>query len=113
MVVERELPSEQELETVLDRAVAAQKSWKKVSLKERLVIGEAFVKAFKELGPKIGGNLTTQMGRPASQSLVEVNGTLERARRVLDMAPESLADVTNPVSLSWPLTTLATHSLTW
>lgn len=74
-------------------------------------MGEAFVKAFKELGPQIANDLTIQMGRPSSQGLVEVNGTLDRARRVLDMAPESLADVVNPVSRSIRNIEVCTHIL--
>lgn len=100
VVVERALPSEAQLDGILDRAVAAQRSWRQTPLADRLAIGAAFVKAFKELGPKIAGDLTLQMGRPSSQGLVEVNGTLDRAKRVLEMAPESLADVTNPVRCS-------------
>lgn len=50
------------------------------------------------MGEQIGRDLTMQMGRPACQGLVEVTGTVGRAKRMLDLAKEALADVTNPVS---------------
>jgi hypothetical protein len=98
IVVERALPSDQELETVLQNAVNAQRQWKKASLEDRIAVGERFIKAFQDLGRQISQDLTVQMGRPTSQGMVEVNGTLERARRMIDLARESLADVVNPVS---------------
>jgi hypothetical protein len=98
IVVERDLPSDKELESVLDNAVSAQREWKKVPLDDRIAIGERFVKAFQGLGSQISQDLTLQMGRPSSQGMVEVNGTVERAKRMLDLARDSLADVVNPVS---------------
>jgi acyl-CoA reductase-like NAD-dependent aldehyde dehydrogenase len=92
------LPSDQELETVLGNAVNAQRQWKKATLEDRIAVGERFIKAFQDLGPQISQDLTVQMGRPTCQGMVEVNGTLERARRMIDLARESLADVVNPVS---------------
>ena len=98
IVVERILPSDQELETVLENAVNAQRQWKRVSLEDRIAVGERFVEVFQGLGPQISQDLTIQMGRPACQGMVEVNGTVERARRMIDLARESLADVVNPVN---------------
>ena len=78
--------------------MVAQKAWQKVALDERIAIGRKFVREFAARGEQIGRDLTTQMGRPSAQGLVEVHGTVERAERMLDLAGECLADVVNPVS---------------
>jgi hypothetical protein len=70
-----------------------------VSLDDRIAIGNRFVKAFEGLGDQISHDLTVQMGRPTCQGMVEVNGTVQRAKRMIELAKDSLADVVNPVSL--------------
>ncbi|KAL7420327.1 hypothetical protein Q5752_005296 [Cryptotrichosporon argae] len=96
VVVERTLPTQAELDQFLDTAVAAQQQWKKTPLSERIDIARRFVEEFAKLGREISSALTVQMGRPTSQGMVEVDGTIVRAHRMLDLAPESLADVSNP-----------------
>lgn len=98
IVVQRPLPADAQLDAYLEAAVVAQKAWQKVALDERIAIGRKFVREFAARGEQIGRDLTTQMGRPSAQGLVEVHGTVERAERMLDLAGECLADVVNPVS---------------
>ena len=84
---------------MLDNAAAAQAQWRQVSLDDRISLCRRFVGCFETLGPQISSDLTVQMGRPTCQGMVEVNGTIERAYRMIDLAVECLKDVTNPVRL--------------
>jgi acyl-CoA reductase-like NAD-dependent aldehyde dehydrogenase len=90
---ERQLASEAELETVLQRAAAAQRAWRSTGLAERAAICRRFCDAFEAKRDEIALELTWQMGRPVSYAPSEVRGTLERARYMIDIAPEALADV--------------------
>lgn len=90
---ERQLASEAELEAVLQRAAAAQRAWRSTDLAERAAICRRFCDAFEAKRDEIALELTWQMGRPVSYAPSEVRGTLERARYMIDIAPEALADV--------------------
>jgi acyl-CoA reductase-like NAD-dependent aldehyde dehydrogenase len=90
---ERQLASEAELDAVLQRAAAAQRAWRSTDLAERAAICRRFCDAFEAKRDEIALELTWQMGRPISYAPSEVRGTLERARYMIDIAPEALADV--------------------
>lgn len=90
---ERQLASEAELEAVLQRAAAAQRAWRGTDLAARAAICRRFCDAFEARRDAIALELTWQMGRPISYAPSEVRGTLERARYMIDIAPEALADV--------------------
>jgi acyl-CoA reductase-like NAD-dependent aldehyde dehydrogenase len=90
---ERQLASEAELEAVLQRAAAAQRAWRGTDLATRAAICRRFCDAFEARRDAIALELTWQMGRPISYAPSEVRGTLERARYMIDIAPEALADV--------------------
>lgn len=90
---ERQLASEAELEAVLQRAAAAQRAWRRTDLAARAAICRRFCDAFEARRDAIALELTWQMGRPISYAPSEVRGTLERARYMIDIAPEALADV--------------------
>ncbi|KAH8105450.1 succinate semialdehyde dehydrogenase [Cristinia sonorae] len=91
--VVRAYPSKEEVEQKINRAAAAQKSWSKVPLKDRIAIGRKFMEEFKALSDDIVQELTWQMGRPISQNAGEIRGTLERSEYMLSIAESSLADV--------------------
>ena len=77
----------------LDAANLARRSWRQVSLTERkLMVGRAVdeLVARKE---RIAEAITRQIGRPISQSPGEVRGLEERARTMIELAEEGLADV--------------------
>ena len=90
---ERQLASEAELEAVLQRAAAAQRAWRGTDLAARAAICRRFCDAFEARRDAVALELTWQMGRPISYAPSEVRGTLERARYMIDIAPEALADV--------------------
>ncbi|MEQ6289375.1 aldehyde dehydrogenase family protein [Vogesella sp. GCM10023246] len=77
----------------LDAANLARSSWRHTSLTERkLMVGRAVdeLVARKE---RIAEAITRQIGRPISQSPGEVRGLEERARTMLALADEGLADI--------------------
>jgi acyl-CoA reductase-like NAD-dependent aldehyde dehydrogenase len=91
--VERTLAEGVEIGEALDRAVAAQPAWKAVSLAARAAICRKFCDAFEAKQDAVAIDLTWQMGRPIRYTPSEVRGTLERARYMIDIAPEALAEL--------------------
>jgi acyl-CoA reductase-like NAD-dependent aldehyde dehydrogenase len=91
--VRRPLATREQLDHALARARAAQKSWRSVSIEDRAKIITRFCEVFEADGPEIAAELTWQMGRPLRYSPNEVRGTLERARHMIVIAPDALADI--------------------
>lgn len=91
--VERTLASGAEIDSSLDRARAAQRAWRSVTVDERAGIMYRFCDAFEAKRDEIARELTWQMGRPIRYAPNEVSGTLERARHMIAIAPSALADI--------------------
>ena len=68
-------------------------AWRNTPLAERAAILTRFCDEFEKRGAKIAEELTWQMGRPARYAPNEVRGTLERARHMIAIAPQALADL--------------------
>jgi acyl-CoA reductase-like NAD-dependent aldehyde dehydrogenase len=90
---ERALADEAALDAALARAVAAQEAWRSTDIATRAAICRRFCDLFEAKREEIALQLTWQMGRPIRYSPNEVRGTLERARYMIDIAAEALADV--------------------
>jgi acyl-CoA reductase-like NAD-dependent aldehyde dehydrogenase len=91
--VERALAEGPLIDEALDRAVSAQRAWRTVPVERRAAICRKFCDAFEAKKDAVAIDLTWQMGRPIRYSPNEVRGTLERARYMIDIAAEALADV--------------------
>jgi acyl-CoA reductase-like NAD-dependent aldehyde dehydrogenase len=91
--VERELATAAQIDAVLERAREAQRSWRDVNIDERAAILSRFCTAFESRRDAIAQELAWQMGRPIRYAPNEVRGTLERARHMIAIAPEALADI--------------------
>lgn len=91
--VERALASGAEIAAALAAARKAQAAWKRVPVKERQVLLGKAVDAFVAKGPEIAEEITRQIGRPLGQSPGEVRGFEERARYMISIAPDALADL--------------------
>jgi acyl-CoA reductase-like NAD-dependent aldehyde dehydrogenase len=91
--VERELADVSAIDAALNRAVEAQRAWRSVSVTDRAQVCRRLCTAFEDRREAIALELTWQMGRPIRYAANEVRGTLERARYMIDIAPESLADL--------------------
>ncbi|GLQ06616.1 aldehyde dehydrogenase family protein [Sneathiella chinensis] len=91
--VERPYMDRVEIDAVLDRAQAAQKSWKGRSLEERAAILTAGVEKFVSMKDRIAEELAWQMGRPIRFGAGEVGGFSERATYMISAAKDALADI--------------------
>jgi acyl-CoA reductase-like NAD-dependent aldehyde dehydrogenase len=91
--VERALAGDREIAAALDRAQRAQKEWRRVAVAERAAILGRALDAFVARRDDIAGELTWQMGRPIRYTPNEVRGFEERARYMIAVAEEALADV--------------------
>jgi acyl-CoA reductase-like NAD-dependent aldehyde dehydrogenase len=94
--VERSLASGAQVAAALDAAVRAQRDWARLPVAARAEAMTRFVDAFVANKEAIAEELTWQMGRPIRYTPGEVRGFEERARMMIRLAPEALADV--PVS---------------
>ena len=86
--------SARDIEQALDRGARAFEEWKRVPLHERTTICCRMVDWMVERADDIGAEITRQMGRPIAHSPLEIRrGFQERARHMIDIAGNALADV--------------------
>jgi acyl-CoA reductase-like NAD-dependent aldehyde dehydrogenase len=91
--VERALETPAGIDRALDSTRAAQRGWGSLPLSDRCrILGKA-VDAFVAKANDIAVEITWQMGRPIRHSPGEIRGFEERARYMLNIAPEALAAV--------------------
>ena len=90
---ERALARSDEINAVLGRAAHAQRAWSRVPIAERAAICTRFCEQFESQRDALALELTWQMGRPIRYAASEINGTLDRARYMISIAAEALADV--------------------
>jgi acyl-CoA reductase-like NAD-dependent aldehyde dehydrogenase len=93
LYVERPLADPAQIDTATRRALDAQSEWKQVPLADRQAICHRAVDAFVANREIIAEEICWQMGRPIRYSAGEVAGLEERARYMIDIAPEALATV--------------------
>jgi acyl-CoA reductase-like NAD-dependent aldehyde dehydrogenase len=93
---ERPYLSESEAREAVTRASAAQRAWQATPLAQRIEILGRAVDLLDGQRNELAEELAWQMGRPVSQGGGEVNGFSERARYMLEMAPQALADMNMP-----------------
>jgi acyl-CoA reductase-like NAD-dependent aldehyde dehydrogenase len=91
--VERPLAAPADVDRILAAAVAAQRRWREVPIAERAAILTRFCDHFESQRDAVATELAWQMGRPIRYAPNEVRGTLERARYMIGIAAETLADV--------------------
>jgi acyl-CoA reductase-like NAD-dependent aldehyde dehydrogenase len=91
--VERTLAAAADIGAALDRARAAQRAWRRSAVDQRALILNRFCDAFEARREEIAAELTWQMGRPLRYAPNEVRGTLERARHMIQIAPQALGDI--------------------
>ena len=93
VVCERDLATPAEIDAALARAREAAAAWRGAKIEERQARCTAFVDAFVARREEIAEELSWQMGRPIRFAPGEVGGLEERARHMIEIAPESLAAV--------------------
>ena len=92
-VARRAIASDAEIAAALAAARAAQAEWRHVPLAERQAMVGRFVDSMLAMKDEIGPELTRQMGRPIRYAAGELNGFAERARHMIAIAPQALADI--------------------
>ncbi len=80
-----------EVDVALDKAQQAFARWSQLTVAERVEIVGRAIDRFAERAQEVARDVTLQMGKPLQQALGEFNGTIERARVMLDLAESSLA----------------------
>ena len=90
---ERAYATDAEVAEVQARARRAQAGWRTTALAERAAFLTSFVDAMVARRDEIARDLTWQMGRPLVQAPGELRGFEERARHMIALADEALADV--------------------
>ena len=91
--IERELASTEAALTHIKTAALAQKQWRKLSVEKRATYCKKAIDAFVANKETIGEEITRQMGRPIRYGAGEVGGFEERARYMIKIAANKLADV--------------------
>lgn len=91
--VERPLATARDVDEALNEARRAQASWKLMTMDERAALCLRFVDALVAMKDDIVPELAWQMGRPIAYGAGEVRGFEERARYMIGIAAETLADI--------------------
>jgi acyl-CoA reductase-like NAD-dependent aldehyde dehydrogenase len=91
--VERPLAAQGDIDSALDAAIAGQNEWRAMTVAERAALLTPAVEAFVAAKDDIALEITWQMGRPLSQAPGEIAGFEERARHMIAIAGDALADV--------------------
>jgi len=90
---ERPLADDSDIERALARARDAHADWSRTPVDERCTLLSKAVDAFVADRSAIAEEISWQMGRPIAQSPFEIGGFEERARHMLSIAADALADI--------------------
>ena len=97
VVAERELASDSVVEAILHTAQAAQTVWRATAIADRIRLCEAMISHLEASVTDIAAEISWQMGRPVRYTPNEIlRGAQERARYMMSIATEELADVSVP-----------------
>lgn len=96
LYLERDLATQEQIQRVLDSAVYAQQRWKQTPLAERVALGRRAIEAFAAREAQLAEELCWMMGRPIRYAPGEVQGFVERASYMADIAEQALADIRLP-----------------
>lgn len=92
IVCKKQLLTEAELDKAIQTAAAAQKSWAKTPVDERVAIITKWMGILDSEKEELGKELSAQMGRPVGQCAGEIKGALQRCRYLCKVAKDCLAD---------------------
>lgn len=93
VIAERNLATEDEVNSTLLLAVEAQVQWQAAAISERAKLCHKAIDCIVAKSDEIAMEITLQMGRPIKYAAGEVSGLEERARYMIDIAEQELADV--------------------
>jgi acyl-CoA reductase-like NAD-dependent aldehyde dehydrogenase len=94
VVAVRELATPAQIDGLLAAATSAQRRWAEQAVEARAAVCTRMVAHLVDRAGELGGELTSQMGRPVAQSPNEIlRGFRERATHMTAIAPDALADM--------------------
>ena len=97
VLVEREFAKAKKIEKALLLSKQAQMAWREIPIEQRAALCHKVVNHFIENAAEIGKEITQQMGRPIRYAPFEITkGFQERARYMIDIAEQALADIQIP-----------------
>ncbi len=96
VAVQRPYATSDEIQSALTGAKLAQRAWQSTPLATRAALVASAVDALVAQKDAIAEELTRQMGRPIRYTPGEVDGFAARARHMISIAEEALADVMPP-----------------
>jgi acyl-CoA reductase-like NAD-dependent aldehyde dehydrogenase len=91
-IIKRNGLSEGDAAILCQNAVTAFKSFKQTSLSERQQIVKAALKILDQKQDELAKELTEQMGRPIAYTAKEIKTAIARAKYLLKISDETLAD---------------------
>ncbi|WP_228073873.1 aldehyde dehydrogenase family protein [Kordiimonas pumila] len=92
IVIERPFADMNAALSAVAAALRAQTLWHAVPVADRVAVLEAAIASMVERKAVLAAEITLHMGRPISQSAGEIDGMAYRARHMLALAAEALAD---------------------
>ncbi|HYM85979.1 MAG TPA: aldehyde dehydrogenase family protein [Pseudoxanthomonas sp.] len=90
---ERIYASDETVQAALEAAAQVQRAWKKTPMAERAAYCGAAIDALLSMREEIAPEIAWQMGRPVRYGAGELRGVEERARHMIAIAPQVLADI--------------------
>jgi len=91
-ILERDEPSDTELQAISKRSADAFRTWSKTELSERQKVVKRAIELLREREEELGRELTEQMGRPIAYVGVEIKTAAKRAEYMLKISEASLRD---------------------
>jgi acyl-CoA reductase-like NAD-dependent aldehyde dehydrogenase len=92
----REYLSTENLSDLLEQAKTAQQIWEKQPLQDRIAVVQKVGRAFQAEKQSIAKEISSQMGKPITQALGEVDACCFRLNSLCDQAQEALREVVLP-----------------
>ncbi len=92
IVAEVLLSGPADLEGLIARGHAAHRAARAMSLDDRIALCDRWITAFEARADRIARDVSLQMGKPLAEARGEIRGTVERARTMMALAPDALAD---------------------
>ena len=93
LVAQRTLASPDQITHAVAAAVNAQHLWQKIPIQERAAFCHSAIDAMVANSQDIAREITLQIGRPIQYAEGEIRGLEERARHMIDIAANTLADM--------------------
>lgn len=93
VLVQRALSSGEAVDALLTRAQAAKAGWAATPVERRAELCIAMVEHLEGKVGELALELTQQMGRPQRDTPGEIRGLAERARYMIDAAPDALREL--------------------